>query len=70
METKKTNEKKKCQVCGKLKEPSYLRSTSNHTICYDCAKVAIEEKLLVEDCDGLLYEYTEDRMNWIKEVKE
>lgn len=69
-ERKRMKTMKKCEVCGELKKPCNLRSTGKHAICYDCAKVAIEEDLLCEDCDGLLYEYTDESkgVNWIKEV--
>ena len=61
----------KCQVCGEVKIPEHQRSTGQHAICYGCSEVAIEEGLLVEDCDDLLYEYTDKSkgVNWIEEEK-
>ncbi len=61
-ETKKIEER--CDVCGRHK---YTRQCGDsHQICEECTKVCLEEDLIVEDSDGLLYTYTEDKVNWRK----
>ena len=63
------SETRKCGVCGEVKDKHQVRRTSSgHIICYACAKIAVEEKLLVEDSDDLLYDYKIPRMNYQAEM--
>ena len=53
---------KQCGVCGGLSE---LREVSGgHWMCSECVEESLVEDLIVEDSDGLLYGYKEDRVNW------
>ena len=47
----------RCEMCGKIGGIGVTQDTSGgHILCYECSKIAEQEKLIVIDCDGLWYD--------------